>query len=161
MGVTTFSDDFTSRIPAGRLFNALILDAHNLFPKIPPLGIKSIDTTEGNGGPGSISQINFVQDGEVKYVKHRVDALDKENMVYAYTLIEGGEVSTEKIESISYEMKFESDPNGGCIGKKTSKYDIKEGFEIKEEEFKEHNEKAFGVFKAIEAFLSENPSAYV
>ncbi|KVH91692.1 START-like domain-containing protein [Cynara cardunculus var. scolymus] len=82
-------------------------------------------------------------------------------MVYAYTLIEGGEVSIEKIESISYEMKFESVANGGCIGKKTSTYHMKEGFEIKEEEFKEHNEKAFGIFKGIEAFLLENPNAYV
>ncbi|XP_024996973.1 major allergen Pru ar 1-like [Cynara cardunculus var. scolymus] len=161
MGVTTFSDDFATPILARRLFKALILDAHNLFPKITPLGIKSIDTIQGDGGPGSISQINFVQDGETKYVKHIIDVLDKENMVYAYTLIEGGEVSIEKIESISYEMKFESVANGGCIGKKTSTYHMKEGFEIKEEEFKEHNEKAFGIFKGIEAFLLENPNAYV
>ncbi|KAJ9537102.1 hypothetical protein OSB04_029835 [Centaurea solstitialis] len=165
MGVTTFSDEFATQIPASRLFNALILDAHNLFPKITPLGIKSIDTIEGDGGPGSVSQINVVQGyskhGETKHVKHRVDALDKENMVYAYTLIEGGEASIEKIESISYEMKFESDLNGGCVGKKTSKYHVKEGFEVTEEEFKEHNQKAFGVFKAIEAFLLENPNAYV
>lgn len=95
------------------------------------------------------------------HVKHKVDALDEEKMVYAYTLIEGGEVAIEKIESISYEMKFESSPNGGCIGNNTSKYHIKEGFEIKEDDIKDGKEKAFGVFKAIEAFLLENPNAYV
>ncbi|KAI3494551.1 hypothetical protein L1887_40683 [Cichorium endivia] len=161
MAVTTFSSDFTSPIPAARLFKALILDAHNLFPKITPLAIKSIDTLEGDGGPGSIKQINFEQDGQVKYVKHKVDALDEEKMVYAYTLVEGGEVSKDNIESISYEMKFEPNPNGGCIGNKISKYHMKEGFEIKEEEFQEGRMKDFGVYKLIEAFLLENPNAYV
>ncbi|KAK1419237.1 hypothetical protein QVD17_28400 [Tagetes erecta] len=161
VNVTTFTDEFTSPVPAARLFKALILDAHNLYPKITPLGIKSIDTVEGDGGPGSIKQINFAQDGLVTHVKHKVDALDEEKMVYAYTLIEGGEVATEKIESISYEMKFENSPNGGCIGNNTSKYHIKEGFEIKEDDIKEGKERALGVFKAIEAFLIENPNAYV
>lgn len=61
VNVTTFTDEFTSPAPAARLFKALILDAHNLYPKIAPLGIKSIDTIEGDGGPGSIKQINFAQ----------------------------------------------------------------------------------------------------
>nr|KAJ0200777.1 hypothetical protein LSAT_V11C600327560 [Lactuca sativa] len=161
MAVTTFSSDFTSSIQAAWLFKALILDAHNLYPKITPLAIKSIDTVEGEGGPGSIKQINFEQDGQMKYVKHRIDALDEEKMLYAYTLVEGGEALKEKIHSISYEMKFEPNPNGGCIGNKISKYHVKEGFEIKEEEFQEGRLKDFGVFKVIEAFLLENPNAYV
>ncbi|PWA44973.1 major allergen Pyr c 1 [Artemisia annua] len=161
MGVFAFSSDFTSPVPASRLFKALILDAHNLYPKITPLGIKSIETIEGDGGPGSIEQINFTIDGQVKYVKHRVDALDKEKLVYAYTLIEGGEVSSDNIESIEYVMKFESSPNGGCIGNKTSKYHTKDGFEIKEEDFEKGRVQAFGAFKAIEAFLLENTNAYV
>ncbi|KAI7749517.1 hypothetical protein M8C21_001882 [Ambrosia artemisiifolia] len=140
VNVTTFTDEFTSPVPAARLFKALILDAHNLYPKITPLMIKN---------------------GQDTYVKHKVDALDEEKMVYAYTLIEGGELATDKIESISYNMTFESSLNGGCIGNNTSKYHIKEGFEIKEEDIKEGKEKAFAVFKAIEAFLLENPNAYV
>ncbi|XP_076948914.1 major allergen Pru ar 1-like [Bidens hawaiensis] len=162
VNVITFTDEFTSTIPATRLFKALILDAHNLYPKITPLGIKSIDTVEGDGGPGSIKQINFIHDGQEIYMKHKIDALDEEKMVYAYTLIEGGELAAGKVESISYNMTFESSPNGGCIGKNTSKYHIKEGSEIKEEEIKEgKDQKAFGVFKAIEAFLLANPNAYV
>ncbi|KAM0010139.1 putative Bet v I/Major latex protein [Helianthus debilis subsp. tardiflorus] len=161
VNVTTFTDEFTSPVPAARLFKALILDAHNLYPKITPLGIKSIDTIEGDGGPGSIKQINFALDGHATYVKHKVDALDEDKMVYAYTLIEGGELATDKIESISYNMTFESSPSGGCIGNNTSKFHTKEGFEIKEEDIKEGKEKAFGVFKAIEAFLLETPNAYV
>ncbi|KAD6453662.1 hypothetical protein E3N88_08368 [Mikania micrantha] len=162
VNVNTFTDEFTSPVSATRLFKALILDAHNLYPKITPLGIKSIDTIEGDGGPGSIKQINFALDGQMTHLKHKVDALDEEKMIYAYTLIEGGELlTTEKIESISYEMKFEPSPVGGCIGNNTTKYHIREGFEIKEEDIKEGKEKAFGVFKAIEAFLLENPNAYV
>lgn len=93
-------------------------------------------------------------------MKHRIDALDKENLTYAYTLIEGDGLM-DKIESISYEIKLEASPEGGCKGKNTSKYYPKEGVEIKEEEIKAGKEKAAGVFKAVEGYLLANPEAYV
>ncbi|KAL7178234.1 hypothetical protein ACSBR2_031396 [Camellia fascicularis] len=70
-----------------------------------------------------------------KCLKHRIDALDEKNMTYAYTLIEG-DALMDKLEFISYEMKLESDANGGCVGKNISKYHAKPGVEIKEEEIK-------------------------
>uniref|UniRef100_A0A5B7B3B5 Putative major allergen Pru ar 1 n=1 Tax=Davidia involucrata TaxID=16924 RepID=A0A5B7B3B5_DAVIN len=160
MGVVSFTEEFTSPIPAPRLFKALILDADNLIPKIAPQAIKSVELIEGNGGPGSIKQMNFAQGSHFKYVKHRIDALDKDNMTYAYTLIEG-DALMDKLESISYEIKLESSPDGGCIGKNTSKYHTKPGIEIKEEDIKSGKEKAAGVFKAVEAYLLANPDAYV
>lgn len=80
-------------------------------------------------------------------------------MTYSYTMIEGSELM-DKLESISYEIKFESSPEGGCKGTNTSKYYPKPGVMIKEEEIKAGKEKAMAVFKAVEAYLSANPEAY-
>ncbi|XP_022864064.1 major allergen Pru ar 1-like, partial [Olea europaea var. sylvestris] len=106
------------------------------------------------------SKWNFAEGSEFKYVKHRIDALDKEKMSYSYTLIEG-DALTNILESISYEIKIESTPEGGSKGKNSSTYHTKPGVEIKEEDIKAGKEKAAGVFKAVEAYLLANPDAYV
>lgn len=61
MGVFTYTDEYISSIPPARLFKALIVDSHNLIPKLMPLAVKSIEITEGDGGAGSIRQINFAE----------------------------------------------------------------------------------------------------
>lgn len=160
MALVTVTEDISSPIPAARLFKALILDADNLIPKIVPQAIKNIETIQGDGGPGTIKQMNFAEGSHLKYVKHRIDALDKEKMTYTYTLIEGDSI-VDKIESITYEVKLEPSPSGGCIGKNISTYHPKPGVVIKEEEIKAGKEQASGVFKAVEAYLLANPDAYV
>nr|CAN79556.1 hypothetical protein VITISV_025730 [Vitis vinifera] len=112
MGVVTYTDELTSPVPAPRLFKALILEADSLLPKVVPQAIKS---------------------SQFKYVKHRIDELDKEKMIYKYTLIEG-DALMDKIEYISYEISFEASPDGGCKSKNVSVYHLKPGVEIKEEE---------------------------
>lgn len=96
---------------------------------------------------------------EIKYLKHRTDALDKEKMIYSYTLIEGDEL-VDRIEAINYEIKFQETPDGGCIGTKVTKYYVKAGTKIVEEDTKPGKEKAMAVFKAVEAYLLANPTAY-
>lgn len=59
MGVHTFTDEIKSSVAAPRLFKAMVLDADNLLPKIVPQAIKNVEVVEGNGGPGTIKQINF------------------------------------------------------------------------------------------------------
>lgn len=61
MGVVTFSGSHTSPIAPARLFKASILDSKNSIPKIIPEHVKSVEIIEGNGGAGSVKQINFVQ----------------------------------------------------------------------------------------------------
>ncbi|OAY27698.1 major allergen Pru ar 1 [Manihot esculenta] len=162
MAVVTFTDEFTSPVPAKKLFIALILDADNLIPKLMPQAVKSIETIQGNGGPGTIKKMTFAEGAGpgLKYVKHRIDALDKEKMTYNYTLIEG-DVLMDKIESIAYEIKFEATPDGGCKGTNVTKFHPKAGVEIKEEAVQEGKQKAMAVFKAVEAYLIANPQAYV
>ncbi|KAK1385609.1 Major allergen Pru ar 1 [Heracleum sosnowskyi] len=158
MGVLTFTDDIKSPVAASRLFKAMVLEADTLLPKIVPQAIRNVEVVQGNGGPGTIEQINFPEGSPFKYVKHRVDALDKENMTYAYTMVEG-DALLGKLESISYELKLNSAPDGGSIGKNVSTCHTKPGVEIKEEEIKGGKNMAEGIFKAVEAYLLANPDA--
>lgn len=61
MGLVSFAQEIESPIAPGRLFKALILDYHNLFTKLKPQSIISMDIIQGDGGVGTIKQINFTQ----------------------------------------------------------------------------------------------------
>lgn len=43
------------------MFKALILDSSNLIPKLLPQFIKNVELIQGDGGAGSIEQINFTE----------------------------------------------------------------------------------------------------
>lgn len=61
MGIITFTEEFSSPVPAGRLFKAFVLDFDNLLPKLMPQAFKSIETIKGDGGPGTIKKLNFTE----------------------------------------------------------------------------------------------------
>ncbi|KAK9282423.1 hypothetical protein L1049_005340 [Liquidambar formosana] len=159
MGVTSFTQEIACSVPPARIFKALILDSHNLIPKLMPQAIKSIDIIQGDGGAGSIKQINFAEGSHFKYMKHRIDSLDEENLSCKYTLIEG-DVLMDKIESVAYELTFEASSNGECICKMRSEYHGLGDSEIKEEDITAGKGRAVGMYKVVEAYLFENPGAY-
>ncbi|XP_063937709.1 major allergen Pru ar 1-like [Daucus carota subsp. sativus] len=158
MGVYTFTNEIHSPVSASRIFNAITLDPDTIVKKIVPSGIKNIDVIQGNGGPGTIKLINFLEGKPFKYVKHRVDALDKEKMTYAYTVFEG-DALIGRIESISHEFKISSRPDGGSTGIQVSTYRTKPGAENKEEEITSGESKDSCVFKAVEDYLLAHPDA--
>uniref|UniRef100_A0A7N2LV39 Bet v I/Major latex protein domain-containing protein n=1 Tax=Quercus lobata TaxID=97700 RepID=A0A7N2LV39_QUELO len=191
MGITSFTQEFTCPIAPSRMYKALILESNQLIPKLLPKFIKSVEVIQGDGGAGSIEQVNFTEATGVcgcgwwadsgvgvcgsvgvgfgsvgggvashfKYVKHRLDELDKDNFVCKYTMIEGDALG-DKLESIAYEVKFEAASDGGCICKMISKYNTIGDFEIKEEEIKAGKDSAIGIYKVVEAYLLENPQVY-
>ncbi|XVE82206.1 hypothetical protein DITRI_Ditri15bG0128800 [Diplodiscus trichospermus] len=159
MGVIKITQTFRSQVDASRMFKALILDSHNLGPKLMFASIKSIEFIEGEGDAGSIKQINFTEASPFKYVKHRINELDKEKLMCKYTLIEG-DALMDKLEFITYEVKFEAYGYGGCIIKMTSEYKSKEGIEIKEEDIELGKDRAIGMYEVIEAYLMAHPQAY-
>ncbi|KAK6278522.1 hypothetical protein POUND7_018789 [Theobroma cacao] len=158
MGVFTYESEIVTAIPPAKMFQALVLDGDKLIPKIVPKAIKSVEIIEGDGGPGSIKKLTFGDGSQFKYVKHKVESVDKDNFTYCYTVIEG-DALMNAFEKISYKTKLEPSPDGGSICKSTSKYYTIGDFEIKEEEIKSGKEKALGLFKAIEAYLLANPDA--
>ncbi|KAH7511429.1 hypothetical protein ACOSP7_007238 [Xanthoceras sorbifolium] len=159
MGVTSFTQDFTCPIAPSRMFKALIVDSKNLIPKLLPEFIKSVHTIQGDGGAGSIEQVNFTEACSYKYAKHRIDELDEENLVCKYTMIEGDALG-DKLESIAYEVRFEAASDGGCICKMTSTYQIIGEFEIKDEEIKASKERVLGIYKLVDNYLLNNPQVY-
>ncbi|XP_060210699.1 major allergen Pru ar 1-like [Lycium barbarum] len=177
MGVTKFTDEHTSPtvaptvadlrweirhcspIPPSRIFKASIIDSHNLIPKLLPQAIKRVEFVQGDGGVGSVKQINLAEGSSFKSIKYRIDELNEKTFTYKYTLIEG-EALIEKLEKITYDVKFEKTVDGGSISKVTSEYYIEGDFKLNEEEIKAGKERVLAMYKAVEAYLLQNPDAY-
>jgi hypothetical protein len=56
-GTATTED--LSEVEATRLWNAMVKGGHNLFPKIFPEFFSSVTFLQGDGGVGTIKQLNF------------------------------------------------------------------------------------------------------
>ena len=156
MVAITYDIEIPSPIPAAKIFKAVVLDADTLIPKIMPQAIKNVEILEGDGGVGTVKVIHFGEGSQYKSVKHRVDAIDKENLTHTYSIIEGDALS-DVIESITYHIKIVPTEEGGSICKNRSIYNTKGDAQISEEKIKEGKEKATAMFKAIEAYLQANP----
>jgi len=61
MGATSITQELTCPIAAARMFKALIIEANALIPKLLPQFIKSVELVQGDGGAGSIEQVNFTE----------------------------------------------------------------------------------------------------
>ncbi|CAH1441817.1 unnamed protein product [Lactuca virosa] len=68
---------------------------------------------------------------------------------------------SDKVEKVSYDIKFEATPDNGTISKMTSTIYTHGDFELEEEELNAGKEKVLGLYKVVEAYLLENPDAYV
>ena len=158
MGAITYDIEIPSSISAAKIFKAVVLDVDTLVPKIMPQAIKNVEILEGDGGAGTIKLIHFGEGSQYKSVKHRVDAIDKENLTHSYSIIEG-DVLGGVIESVTYHVKIVPTEDGGSICKNRSIYNTKGDAEISEEKIKEGKGKAMAMFKAIEAYLLANPDA--
>jgi hypothetical protein len=93
-------------------------------------------------------------------VKHRIDGIDKDNLIYKYTVIEG-DGKPEKLELVSHEVKIEPSTEGGCKIKNVSKYHPKNRVEIKEDDLKGAKEEASVILKVVDTYLVANPEAYL
>ncbi|CAA2957012.1 major allergen Pru ar 1-like [Olea europaea subsp. europaea] len=162
MGVSTFTDEHSSLVAPSRIFKASIVDSHNLIPKLVPQAIKSVEFIQGNGGTGSIKQINFAEGKFSRnlLVLYQIDELNEKTLMYKYSLVEG-DALIEGLEKITYEVKFEPSPDGGSISKVTTKYYTKGDFVLKEEDIKAGKERVLGMYKVVEEYLLQNPDAYV
>ncbi|CAI0467156.1 unnamed protein product [Linum tenue] len=134
----------------------MILEVDTLLPKLLPQVFKSIETIQGDGGPGSIKKLNFV---EGKFVKHKIESLDKESMSMSYTVIEGDPMLA-KAEAIAVELKVEAAADGGSKGEHITTVTPKPGVEVKAEEAMAGKGMAMAVLNAVDAYLVANPQAY-
>ncbi|KAJ4966510.1 hypothetical protein NE237_018359 [Protea cynaroides] len=158
MVVTTISSELSCPIPPARIFKAAVLDAHNLLPKILPDKIKGIEI-QGDGGAGSIKQINLADDGPFAFIKHRIEEVDESNFKCKFTLIEGAVIG-EKIEKVVDTVQFVASIDGGSIIKVASEFYSVGDYKMGEDELQMGKEMATGTFKMVESYLLENPTAY-
>ncbi|XP_012084010.1 major allergen Pru ar 1 [Jatropha curcas] len=159
MGVVSYNMEVASPIPPAKLFKAFVLDNDNIIQKVVPQAINNVEILQGDGGPGTVRKITFGEGSQFKYVKHRIEEIDKENFVYRYSAIEG-DVLVDVLEKIDNEIKFEASGDGGSICKNRSTYYTIGDHELKQEEIKAGKEKSLQIFKAVEAYLLANPHAY-
>ncbi|KAK7329504.1 hypothetical protein VNO77_23674 [Canavalia gladiata] len=155
MGVVTQEYATPAAVPRNRLFKAMTLNFHNLFPKLVN-GIHSIVFTQGTGGPGTIKKITTIEGDKTKYVLHRVDAIDEATFVYNFSIIEGTGLA-DTLEKVSFESKLEEGPNGGSIRKVRVQFFTKGDATFSEEELKANKAKIEGLVKLVESYLLENP----
>ncbi|KAF7813539.1 class-10 pathogenesis-related protein 1-like [Senna tora] len=155
--VFTVSEENISTVAPARLFKALVFDGDNLIPKVIE-AIQSVEILEGNnGGPGTIKKLTHLEGGELHYVKHKVEAVDNDNFVYNYSLVES-DTFPDTLEKISVDTKLEAAANGGSVVKVTVTSVTKGDAKPTEEELKMGKQKGEGLFKAIEGYLLANPS---
>ncbi|KAJ0092031.1 hypothetical protein Patl1_24970 [Pistacia atlantica] len=148
----SITQSFVAQVTPARMFKALILDSHNICPKLMFSSIKSIEYIEGDGEVGSIKQINFTEGSSIGYMKHRIDMLDKENYMCKYTFIDS-DILMDRLEYITYEVKFEGHGHGGCVCKITSEFKPKEGVDIKDIDIELGKDRAIGMYEVVEAYL--------
>ncbi|GKV50400.1 hypothetical protein SLEP1_g57106 [Rubroshorea leprosula] len=152
--------EVTTKIPPARMFRALVFGYDNLIPRIiVPKAIWNVQLIEGDGGPGSIKKITFGEGSLVKYVKHKIEAIDEKDFSFNYSVIEG-DALMNNLEKISNDIKFMAAPDGGSICKISisNHYTIGDIY-IKEEDIKAERDRALGLFKAVEANLLANRDA--
>ncbi|KAJ1395313.1 START-like domain superfamily [Sesbania bispinosa] len=154
MGLT-FQDETTSTVAPAKLYKALVKDADDILPKVVE-AIQSVETVEGDGGPGTIKKLTFVEGGETKYVLHKIEAIDEANFGYNYSIV-GGVGLPETVEKVSFEAQLVAGPNGGSIGKLTVKYQTKGDAQPSEGELKEGKARGDALFKAIEGYVLAHP----
>jgi hypothetical protein len=81
----TILAEYTSAVPADRLWKASFCDGHNLIPKLLPGIISSIDILEGDGaGVGSVKKFNFT-DGLFELTIPNYSLCIVNNYTYTYT----------------------------------------------------------------------------
>eukprot|EP00253_Pinus_taeda_P013540 PITA_13540 len=156
---TATSEDLTE-VEARRLWNALVKDSHNLLPKIFPDFFSSITFLQGDGGVGTIKQLNFTPaNKDFSYAKERVDEMDEEKMVFKYTTIEGGLLG-KKLSASNFELKIVPRKEGGCVVTWICNYETLPGAPVDEGKAQEMKEQSNAMFKKIEQYLLSNPTLY-
>ncbi|WJX12405.1 hypothetical protein P8452_02913 [Trifolium repens] len=132
MGVFIYEQQTTSTVAPAKLYKAVVHDADDIIVKAVDQ-IKSVEIVEGNGGPGTIKKLNFVEGGK--------------------NFIVGGAGLSDTVEKISFEAKLVEGPNGGSIGKMSVKYHTKGDAKPIEKEVEEGKAKGDALFKAIEGYV--------
>lgn len=88
-------------------------------------------------------------------MKQKVIVMDEEEMTYGYVVF-GGDILSEKVESITNHFTVVPTDDGGCIVKLRVVFTPIAGEMVPEDYVKETIAQSFQVFKATEAYIQAN-----
>jgi Pathogenesis-related protein Bet v 1 family len=138
-----------------KLWEAIRASA-DLFPTILPDQYKSIRILEGDGkSVGSVRLVNYAPGTPVvTFAKERVEAVEEENMMVSYNVIEGEILDLYKNFKATLQVAPKGEGEGeGSLAKWTLQYD-KASSEVPEPEL--IKEAAIKTFNALDAHLQSN-----
>ncbi|KAK2645153.1 hypothetical protein Ddye_020348 [Dipteronia dyeriana] len=159
MGVITVSEECATTVSPDRMYKALVVDAHNLVLKLKMKEVTSADIIEGVAGEvGCVRVTNFAEGNPVKYLKHRIDSVDK-NKMCKLSLIEG-DLLFNKIDKVVYTLKFEASSDGGCVVKISTEVHVKDGQDLDDATVQTAQNKEVEYYKVVAAHLLANPDFY-
>ncbi|KAK1592012.1 hypothetical protein Q3G72_017717 [Acer saccharum] len=157
----TIVDEYKSPIAIERLWQAAIVDAHNLMPKILPQIISSIEILEGYGGVGTIKKFTFTDAvKEFSYVMDRVEVMDGENHVFKYSVVEGGLVGLKVSSYVAEVILTPASDGGGCLVNLKIEYESLGESLLSEEDAAKIISGTVAMVKAADEYLLENFKAY-
>ncbi|GLJ09154.1 hypothetical protein SUGI_0102820 [Cryptomeria japonica] len=160
MVATSVSVELDSPVEVKKLWKAIVKDAE-LFPKQVPGLCSAVTRLQGDGGVGTVIQIDFTPvNKDFSYVKERTEEIDEENFYYRYSYVEGGQLGI-LWASAQFKLKMSPKAEGGSVVKFTCEYDTLPGISIDQAKVKEMEGASVGLLKAVEAFVIANPSLYV
>ncbi|XP_071702321.1 root allergen protein-like [Rutidosis leptorrhynchoides] len=158
MAVITAEIEFTSSLPASKLFKAFS-DFDNIGPKVEPETYKSINIVQGDGGVGTIKSITYADGYPVKDLKNKIDVIDTTNLCIGYTVFEG-DALMGIIETATHLIKFIPSSNGGSVYKHTMEFKCKGDSKLSEDQINVVKAGCGKTFKAIESYVHAHPEAY-
>jgi len=149
--------EIESAVSAERMFNAGILDWHNLGPKIAP------EILTSSSVEGDFRQLNFTSAMPFTYMKEKMDFVDHQMFECESSITEGGHMGT-RLESASVKYKIVQATSGeGCIIKVVTTTKPLPGIELTDDAagiIDKAKEAVVKHFKAVEAYLLANPDKY-
>ncbi|WOH07311.1 hypothetical protein DCAR_0726741 [Daucus carota subsp. sativus] len=154
MGLQKHQQEITSSLSAEKIFNGLIVDVDNIFPKAAPGAYKNVEI-KGDGGVGTIKHITLPDGGPITTMTLRTDALDKEAFTVEYSIIDG-DVLLGFIDKVENLLVVVPNADGGSTTKTTTIFHTKGDAVVPEENIKYSQEQNVLVFKAVEAYLIAN-----
>ncbi|XP_051129899.1 pathogenesis-related protein STH-2-like [Andrographis paniculata] len=158
MGIKTFFHELKTKVSPSRLFKATITDAHDILPKACPDAIKSLEVVEGGSLVSGHTVKTIFAGPHMKHAKTKFEHIDPVNYTCKNTWYEGDGLG-DKVEKISYDIKFEASDDGGCVVKMKSDYHTKGDYDLTDDEINDFKEQVFGLYKTCEVYLIDNPHA--
>lgn len=159
MGVVKTHVEAFSPVPAHKMFKGFFLSLLTIVPQLLPQYFKSVEILSGDGGVGSVFTVKLAELGNVTRMTQRVDIVDKEKMIFQYTIIDG-DIRLGILDTII--CHFEVRPtHGGCIVTKSVAYIPKNySDEIPKWGVEQANMISLLILRSVESHILANPKKY-